>query len=124
MIAICLHVTLTTHEGLYQPTRMMYGIALAPAKWQRFMETLLHNLPGVAVFLDDIRITANTDKQHLERIDEVLKRLDERNMHVNLKKSEFMKDKIEYWGYVIDRNVIRKMKSKMIAIQEMKRPAN
>lgn len=117
-------LTLNTHKGLYQPTRMMFGIACAPAKWQRFMEQLLHDIPGVSVFLDDIKITAESDERHLQRIDEVLKRLDSHNMRVNLQKSEFLKDQIEYCGYLIDREGIHKVKSKVMAIQAMKRPSN
>lgn len=44
-------LTLTTHKGLYQPTRMMYGIAPVRVKWQRFMEALSHDIPGVAVIV-------------------------------------------------------------------------
>jgi hypothetical protein len=34
----------------------MYGVASAPAIWQRTMENILCGIPGEAIFLDDIRI--------------------------------------------------------------------
>ncbi|XP_017490965.1 PREDICTED: uncharacterized protein K02A2.6-like, partial [Rhagoletis zephyria] len=117
-------LTLSTHKGLYEPTRMMYGIASAPAKWQRVMEQLLSGIPGVSVFLDDIKITASDDGMHLRRVEEVLSRLDRCNMRVNLEKSEFFKDSIEYCGYIISKEGIRRMKSKIQAIQDMKVPTN
>lgn len=88
---------------------MMFGIASAPAIWQRFMEQLLANIPGVSVFLDDIKIKAETDEKHLHRIDEVFKRLNEHNMRVNLEKSNFMKPSIEYCGFLIDKDGIHKI---------------
>ncbi|XP_055910621.1 uncharacterized protein LOC129944986 [Eupeodes corollae] len=118
------YLTINTPLGLFQPTRMMYGVTCAPAKWQRFIEMVLHGIKGVSVFLDDIRITADTDELHLERINEVLERLNNFNMRVNWEKSEFMKDQIEYCGYIIDKNGIRKGDAKVEAVQNMRRPTN
>ena len=117
-------LTLSTHKGLYKPTRMMFGVACAPAKWQRFMEGLLSGIPGVSVFLDDIKVTAADDDTHLKRLEEVLRRLNDHNMRVNWEKSEILAKSIQYCGYVIDCNGIRKMDSKIKAIQEMKKPQN
>ena len=52
-------LTLNTHRGLYKPTRLMYGIASAPAIWQREIENILKDIPGVTVFLDDIKIVTS-----------------------------------------------------------------
>lgn len=117
-------LTLNTHKGLYQPTRLMFGIANAPAKFQKFMEGVLRDIPGVSVFIDDIRVTAANDDEHWNRLTEVLKRLDELNMRVNLQKSEFMKDHIVYCGHIIDRNGIRQVPKKAEAVMNMKIPTN
>lgn len=58
-------LTLNTHRGLYRPTRLMYGVASAPAIWQREMENILQDIPGVTIFLDDIKITGTNDTEHL-----------------------------------------------------------
>nr|XP_029715873.1 uncharacterized protein K02A2.6-like [Aedes albopictus] len=39
-------LTLSTHRGLYRPNRLMYGVASAPAIWQRQMEALLQGIEG------------------------------------------------------------------------------
>lgn len=117
-------LTLSTHKGLYTPTRLMFGVACAPAKWQRFMEQLLGDMEGVSVFLDDIKITAADDVTHMQRIEEVLRRLEKHNMRINIKKSEFMQNQIEYCGYVIDQSGIRPMESKINAIHNIKKPTN
>lgn len=41
----------------------MFGVVSAPAIWRRFIEQLLSGIPGVAVFLDDIMITVETDEE-------------------------------------------------------------
>ncbi|XP_055701834.1 uncharacterized protein K02A2.6-like [Phlebotomus papatasi] len=115
-------LTLNTHKGLYQPTRLMYGVASAVGIWQRLMDSELRDIPGVSVFLDDIKITGPDDKTHMERLREVLGRLDRRNMRVNLEKCSFFEDKIEYCGYTIDKDGIHKSPKKVLALENMPRP--
>ncbi|KAK9681269.1 Reverse transcriptase (RNA-dependent DNA polymerase) [Popillia japonica] len=79
-------LTLNTHMGLYQPTRLMYGIASAPAIWQRQIESILKYIPGVTVFLDDIKITGPDNDTHMKRLEQVLQTLDEHNVRVNFDK--------------------------------------
>lgn len=117
-------LTLSTHKGLYQCTRLMYGIASAPAIYQREIENILRDIEGVSVFLDDIRITAPDDQTHYKRLEQVLSRLESYNIRVNYEKCCFMENKIEYCGYTIDKNGIHKSKQKIEAIQNAKIPTN
>ncbi|XP_055522484.1 uncharacterized protein K02A2.6-like [Wyeomyia smithii] len=117
-------LTLNTHLGLYQPTRLMYGVASAPAIFQREISQILQGIPGVTVFLDDVKITGPNDEVHLCRLREVLKRFHEHNMRVNVTKCEFFADSIEYCGYTIDRHGVHKMQQKVEALQKMPRPQN
>lgn len=117
-------LTVNTHKGLYRPTRLMYGVASAPAKFQREIENVLADIDGVSAFIDDIKITAPDDHTHLKRLDEVLRRLSKLNMRVNLKKCEFLADRIEYCGYQIDHRGIHKMNDKVQAIRGMKTPTS
>ncbi|KAK9754419.1 hypothetical protein QE152_g1293 [Popillia japonica] len=79
-------LTLNTHKGLYQPTRLMYGIASAPAIWQRQIEIILGNIPGVTVILDDIKITGADTETHMKRLEQVLHTLDKHNMRKKIPK--------------------------------------
>lgn len=117
-------LTLSTHLGLFQSTRLLYGIASAPSIWQREIEKILCDIPGVTVFLDDIKITGSNDQEHYERLQLVLQRLSSYNLRINWNKSEFFKNKIHYCGYVIDKNGIHKEAKKLEAIDKMPRPNN
>lgn len=103
---------------------MMYGIASGPAIWQREIENILQDVPGVAVFFDDIVITGETDSLHLQSLEKVLARLHKYNVRINLEKSHFFLDKVNYCGYMIDKNGIHKEVSKMEAIKKMPVPKN
>lgn len=117
-------LTLNTSFGLYKPTRLMYDVAAAPAIWQREMENILREIPGVSVFLDDIKVTGSTDEEHLQRLEPVFTRLNKFRIKINRDKCEFFKDKIYYCGYVIDRYGIHKDPNKIQSIKEMPRPQN
>ena len=43
-------VTVNTHKGLYQYTHLPFGIAPAPAMFQRVMDKILQGLEGVACY--------------------------------------------------------------------------
>ncbi|XP_046142815.1 uncharacterized protein K02A2.6-like [Osmia bicornis bicornis] len=117
-------LTLNTPWGLYKPTRLMYGIASAPAIWQREIENILKGIPGVTVFLDDIKITGTSDAEHLHRLELVFQRLNEYNIKINLEKSTFFTNQIKYCGYIIDKNGIHKDSEKIEAIEKMPTPRN
>ena len=70
------YVTINTHKGLYRYTRLPFGIASAPAIFQRTMDTILQGAKGVACYIDDlIIITGKSDREHVANLEEVLKRL-------------------------------------------------
>jgi hypothetical protein len=68
-------VTINTHKGLYRYIRMPFGIASAPAIWQRTIEEVLQGIPGIQVMLDDMIITGKDDQEHLQNLEKVLSNL-------------------------------------------------
>ena len=54
------YVVVNTHKGFYRYTRLPYGIASAPAIFQNVMESLLSDVPGVGIYLDDLLITGKS----------------------------------------------------------------
>ncbi|GFU24201.1 uncharacterized protein K02A2.6 [Trichonephila clavipes] len=62
-------LTINTHKGLFGYKRMNYGIALAPAVWQRAIEQVLSGIAGVHLFLEDITIMGRNDQEHFERLE-------------------------------------------------------
>ena len=70
------YVVINTQKGLFRYTRLPYGISSAPGIFQKEMDNLLASIPGVVVYLDDILVTGATETEHLQSLEEVLKRLD------------------------------------------------
>ena len=64
--------TINTHKGLYQWTRLPYGVASSRAIFQGIMDKILQGLHQVVWYLDDILITEEAEEQHLANVEEVL----------------------------------------------------
>ncbi|MBW0475967.1 hypothetical protein O181_015682, partial [Austropuccinia psidii MF-1] len=63
------------HMGIYEYTRMPFGINNAPAHFQRIMDTIFQEeiLEGwIVVYIDDIIIYLETWENHVQYIDRVL----------------------------------------------------
>ena len=60
------YTAINTHKGLFQYNRLPFGVASAPAVFQRTMDSILQALPHVCVYLDDILITGPTDEAHVK----------------------------------------------------------
>lgn len=116
--------TINTPKGLFKYTRLVYGLANAPAVFQKAMEVLLSGIEGVSIWLDDICLTAPTKRLHLARLAQVLSRLDEAGLRLQKDKCEFFKENVTYLGYVIDRNGLRTSRDKVKAILNAPEPTN
>ncbi|XP_014361064.2 uncharacterized protein K02A2.6-like [Papilio machaon] len=115
---------INTHRGLYQYTRLVFGLSSAPAIFQRAMETVLSGLDGVLCLLDDILVTGRNRDEHMERLNSVLQRLEEAGLTLQKDKCEFFKDEISYLGYVINKKGLKKSPEKIKAIVDAPVPTN
>ena len=118
------YTTINTHKGLYQYTRLPFGIASAPAIFQKTMDTILQGIPHVCCYLDDILVTGKDDAEHLQVLEEVFCRLEKHGLRLKREKCSFMKSSVEYLGHRIDATGIHTLPSKLQAIQDAPEPQN
>ncbi len=118
------YVTINTHRGLYQYTRLPFGVASAPAIFQKVMDTMLQGIPHVICYLDDILVTGENDNQHLHNLAEVLKRLQLHGVRMKKAKCQFMQASVEYLGHRIDADGLHTTDSKLKAITQAPTPQN
>ena len=59
------YTMITTHLGLFQYTRLPFGIASALAIFQQQMEKILQGIPKIARYLDNILIIGQDEEEHL-----------------------------------------------------------
>ena len=116
------YVTINTHQGLYQYTRLPFGIASAPAIFQRTMDTILQGLDKVGYILDDILVTGANDSEHKQILEKTLKRLDSYGVKLQKSKCQFMHNQVEYFAFVVNKEGIKPSPKKLEAIRNMVDP--
>ncbi len=118
------YLTINTHRGLYRYNRLPFGVASAPAIFQKTMDSILRGLPGVLCYIDDILITGSSEAEHLDTLAKVLVRLQKQGIKVKREKCRFMKPSVQYLGHRIDADGIHATDSKLDAITKAPAPRN
>ena len=94
-------LTINTHKGLYQFTRLPFGVASSPVIWQCTIDQILQGLEGVQCILGDMIVTGKTEQEHLKNLDNVLSRMQRFGLRANLNKCYFFKEIVTYCGHEI-----------------------
>lgn len=115
-----------TPDGHYEYLCMPFGLANAPAVFQRAINKALRELRGetAQVYLDDVLIASKSIDEGMEKLDRVLKVLVESGFSLNLNKCKFLQSTINYLGREVSSSGIRPSKSKIDALVNAAVPYN
>ena len=80
--------------GLYRYTWLPFGIASAPAIFQRTMDTILQGLNHVWCYNEDILVAGVDDNEHFCNLEEMLVRLRNHGIRVKFSILEYLVHKI------------------------------
>ena len=112
----------TTPLGLYEYTRMPFGLSNAPATFQSLMQTALHadmfNI--LLVYLDDIVVYSNALDEQLAWLDtvNVFTRLGSYGLKLEIKKCSFFQKSVKYLGHVVSGEGVATDPEKITAVRE------
>ena len=91
-------VTINTHRGLYSYNRLPFGVASAPALFQRAMDTILQGIPNVICYIDDILVSGGSHEEHLRSLEEVFRILSREWITVKRSKCTFLTKQVESYS--------------------------
>ncbi|BHF84812.1 hypothetical protein SprV_0902796400 [Sparganum proliferum] len=121
-------LTIITHRGLFQYTRLPFGFKTAPALFQRTMNAMLSGIPDTAGYLDDIIIfiiiVGRSPAELQDRVCAVLERVREYGVRLRDDTCQFFLDSIKYLGFVFDVSGRHPDPKNIWAIQRMPAPKN
>jgi len=72
-----------TPFGLFEYLRMPFGLRNAGQTFQRLMDEILHDLPHVFVYMDDILVASRSHEEHARDLEIVLTRLSKHGLILN-----------------------------------------
>ena len=115
----------TTFAGLYEFQKMPFGLANAPATFQRLMEVVLHGLVREVclVYLDDIVVVGASWEEHLTNLVRVLDRIQSAGLKLKPQKCKFAQTEVEYLGHVSADGVMTDP-AKLQAVRDFPTPTN
>ena len=111
-----------TPNGLYQYKVLPMGLSSAPSAWQRCLSQTLSDLPGCIVYMDDLCVFGCSQEDHDANLHALLKRLDDLNLRLNLKKCQFRVTKIVFLEYVISTAGVSPNEENIRSILECPKP--
>ena len=115
-----------TRFGLFETLVMPFGLCNAPASFQHYINHALYDLldKTCTAYLDDVLVYSATRKEHRQHVREVMDRLIDAGLQVDIKKCEFETTRTKYLGLIITSNGIEMDPEKVAAIVSWKRPSN
>ena len=115
---------ITTPFGLFEYTRMPFGLRSAGNTFQRFIDQVTKGLPNCYVYLDDILIASQSEKDHMDHLRTLFARLHQFGISVNPAKCEFGLESISFLGHEVDRFGVAPLSGKVRGICEFALPGN
>jgi len=113
--------------GSFEPTVMFFGMTNSPATFQAMMNEIMRDMINegkVTAFMDDVLVGTETEEEYDEIVEEVLRRLEENNLYVKLKKYTWKVRKIGFLGVVIGPNGIEIEREKVNGVLSWLEPKN
>jgi len=106
---------------------MFFGMMNSPAMFQAMMNKILRdmiNKEKVVAFVDDVLVGTETEKEHNEIVEEVLRRLEENDLYVKPEKCMWKVRKIGFLDVVIGPSGIEIEKEKVDGVLSWPEPRN
>ena len=113
-----------THRGLYQFKVMPFGLCNAPGTFERLMEITMRGLQWrtCLVYLDDIIVFAPTWELHMQRLDEVLTRIESAGLRLKASKCFLARPEVHFLGHVVSGTGVATDPSKTRTVKEWPQP--
>ena len=118
------YVTINTHRGLYRCTRLPFGVASAPALFQKLMDSVLQGIQHVICYIDNILVTSSSGEEHLRNLATVFKRLQDHGFRLKQEKCAFLQESVEFLGHKIDAEGLHTLPGKIEAVVNAPEPRN
>ena len=110
------------HGAKYEFKICPFGLAQAPAYFQRLVSEVLRGLSFAFGYLDDILIFSPDMDTHLKHVRQMFDRLREADLKLKASKCNFLKAHVQYLGHLISGKGIEPVPEKLESIKNMPSP--
>ena len=108
--------------GLFEFVRMPFGLKNAAQTFQRMMDQVTQQLPGVYVYLDDVLVASAMPKQHARHLRSLFDALKRLGLVINNAKCVFGVRELDFLGHRVTSEGIRPLSDKVRAVEQFQQP--
>jgi hypothetical protein len=94
------------------------------ASFQCLIETIVNSISNVIVFINDLLVHSATHEEHLTTLNQVLNRLVQHHIKINLKKCVFGSMKVLYLGFCLTEEGIKPGTDKLKTVKNAALPSS
>ena len=114
--------TLVTPFGAFYFNRLPFGVASAPASYQKAMDSIFKDIPNLFIYMDDLIIFTEGHLEHEKIVKKVLEKLHDNGMAIAVDKCVWEQKEVEYLGYLVSEQGLRPMPKKLEAVTNIAPP--
>ena len=95
-----------TKYGLYEFTKMPFGLSTAPQTYEHLMELTLSGLQWslCLIYLDDVIVFSHDFDEHIDRLDKVLTQIGAAGLKLKPNKCVFFAPKVSFLGHIVSQD--------------------
>jgi len=112
-----------TPFGLFEFTRMPFGLRNAGQSFQRMMDQVLAGLPFAFCYIDDILIASPDHASHQQDLRQVLDRLRQSGLVLNIEKCSFAQSSVDFLGHRVSAEGASPLQSHVAAVRDFPQPS-
>lgn len=113
---------IATPFGLYEFTRMPFGLKNAAQSFQRFMDEVLRGLKGIYCYVDDILVASANAEEHTAHLVALFARLRAYGLLINKTKTIMGKPSVEFLGFCLSKEGARTLDTQVEAMRSFPEP--
>ena len=118
-------IVFTSPKGLFEQTVMFFGLMNSLAMFQTMMNEILWDLINtgkIVSFIDNVIIGTEREEEHNELVEEVVRRLAEKNLYMKLEKYKQKMKEVGFLEVVIGLEGIKMKKEKVKGVLDWPTP--
>ena len=102
---------------------MPFGLKNAGSTFQRYIDSILANVPNTFVYLDDILIASRTPEEHANDLSTAMSLLAKNNLRISLSKCMFFQSSLTFLGYEVSSHGLKPPHHRIAAIEDFPLPS-
>lgn len=111
-------------RGLFHFLMCPFGLSTAPNAFQQLIEKILRQTlyQFAIVYLDDVLIFSQSFEEHVQHVEQVFSLLREAGLRISWNKSQFLRERLLYLGYIVGQGELQVNQQKVEAVKMLALP--